>query len=124
MKRKLKWLTIVLAVLLLGFGTALLLWPRDRITAESWQKIRKSIFIHPPFLLGSATVRMTRTWRGFRMQRTAMEMDMQQYLKNRLQFPMDTLARHAGNWIASAIGLAGKGMAFSLRPPRSLRFFF
>jgi hypothetical protein len=40
MKRKLKWLAIVLAVSLLGFGTALLLWPRDRITAESWQKIR------------------------------------------------------------------------------------
>jgi|SRR5262249_7194220 len=40
MKRKLKWLAIVLAVALLGFGTALLLWPRDRITAESWQKIR------------------------------------------------------------------------------------
>jgi len=40
MKRKLKWLAIVLAVVLLGLGTALLLWPRDRITAESWQKIR------------------------------------------------------------------------------------
>jgi hypothetical protein len=40
MKRKLKWLAVVLAVSLLGFGTALLLWPRDRITAESWQKIR------------------------------------------------------------------------------------
>jgi len=40
MKRKLKWLAIVLAVLLLGFGTALFLWPRERITAESWQKIR------------------------------------------------------------------------------------
>src|SRR5215467_11717480 len=40
MKRKLKWLAIVLTVSLLGFGTALLLWPRDRITAESWQKIR------------------------------------------------------------------------------------
>jgi hypothetical protein len=40
MKRKLKWLAIVLAVLLLGFGTALLLWPRDRITVESWQKIQ------------------------------------------------------------------------------------
>jgi hypothetical protein len=40
MKRKLKWLAIVLAVSLLGFGTALLLWPGDRITAESWQKIR------------------------------------------------------------------------------------
>src|SRR6516165_6934928 len=40
MKRKLKWLAIVLAVSLLGFGTALLLWPRDRITAESWEKIR------------------------------------------------------------------------------------
>ena len=40
MKRKLKWLAIVPAVSLLGFGTALLLWPRDRITVESWQKIR------------------------------------------------------------------------------------
>jgi hypothetical protein len=40
MKRKLKWLAVVLAVLLLGFGTALFLWPRNRITAESWQKIR------------------------------------------------------------------------------------
>jgi hypothetical protein len=40
MKRKLKWLAIVLAVLLLGFGTALFLWSRDRITVESWQKIR------------------------------------------------------------------------------------
>jgi hypothetical protein len=40
MKRKLKWLAIVLAVSLLGFGTALWLWPRDRITAESRQKIR------------------------------------------------------------------------------------
>src|SRR5262249_49291668 len=40
MKRKLKWLAIVVAVALLGFGTALLLWPRDRITAESWQKIQ------------------------------------------------------------------------------------
>ena len=40
MKPKLKWLAIVLAVSLLGFATALLLWPRDRITAESWQKIR------------------------------------------------------------------------------------
>jgi hypothetical protein len=43
MKRKLKWLAIILAVSLLGFGTALLLWPRDRITAESWQKIRIGI---------------------------------------------------------------------------------
>ena len=40
MKRKLKWLAIILAVSLLGFGAALLLWPRDRITADSWQKIR------------------------------------------------------------------------------------
>jgi hypothetical protein len=40
MKRKLKWLAIVLVVSLLGFGTALLLWPRDRITVESRQKIR------------------------------------------------------------------------------------
>ena len=40
MKRKLKWLAIILAVSLLGFGTALVLWPRDRITAESWKQIR------------------------------------------------------------------------------------
>ena len=40
MKRKLKWLAIVLVVSLLGFGTALLLWPRDRITVESWKQIR------------------------------------------------------------------------------------
>jgi hypothetical protein len=39
MKRKLKWLAIVLVVLLLGFGTALFLWPRDRITAESYEQI-------------------------------------------------------------------------------------
>jgi hypothetical protein len=39
MKRKLKWLAIVLAVLLLGLGTALLLWPRDRITAASLKLI-------------------------------------------------------------------------------------
>jgi hypothetical protein len=40
MKRNLKWLAIVLAVSLLGFATALLLRPCDRITLESWQKIR------------------------------------------------------------------------------------
>jgi hypothetical protein len=40
MKRNLKWLAAVLAVSLLGFGTALLLWPRDRITKASWEKIR------------------------------------------------------------------------------------
>jgi hypothetical protein len=39
MKRKLKWIAAVLAVLLLGFGTALFLWPRDRITPESWRQI-------------------------------------------------------------------------------------
>ena len=40
MKRKLKWIAAVLAVLLLGFGTALLLWPRDRVTEDSWSEIR------------------------------------------------------------------------------------
>src|SRR5262249_34741461 len=40
MMTKRKWLAIVLAVLLLGLGTAFFLWPRDRITAESWEKIR------------------------------------------------------------------------------------
>jgi hypothetical protein len=40
MKRKLKWLAIVLTVSLLGFATAFCLRPRDRITVESWEKIR------------------------------------------------------------------------------------
>jgi hypothetical protein len=40
MKRKLKWTAVVLVVLLVGFGVALFLLPRDRITAESWKKIR------------------------------------------------------------------------------------
>ena len=40
MKRKLKWIVVVLVVLLAGFGTALFLWPRDRITADSWKQIR------------------------------------------------------------------------------------
>ena len=40
MKRKLKWIAILLIVLLAGTAAALFLWPRDRITAESWQKIR------------------------------------------------------------------------------------
>ena len=40
MKRKLKWMAVVLVVLLLGSGVALFLSPRDRITAESWKKIR------------------------------------------------------------------------------------
>jgi hypothetical protein len=39
MKRKLKWLAIVLAVSLLGFGMALFLWLRDRISAKSWRYI-------------------------------------------------------------------------------------
>jgi hypothetical protein len=39
MKRKLKRLAAVLIVLLLGFGTAVILWPRDRITAESLARI-------------------------------------------------------------------------------------
>ena len=29
-----------------------------------------------------------------------MAMDMQQYLKNRLLFPLDELAVHAGKWVA------------------------
>ena len=40
MKRKLKWTAVVFAVVLLGFGAAIFLWPRDRITAESWEKIQ------------------------------------------------------------------------------------
>jgi hypothetical protein len=40
MKRTLKWIGVVLVVLLIGFGLALFLWPRDRITRESWERIR------------------------------------------------------------------------------------
>src|SRR5262245_23145775 len=39
MKRKLKWIAVVLAVLLLGFGTALFLWPRDRITPSTYGRL-------------------------------------------------------------------------------------
>ena len=40
MKRKLKWTAAVLAVFLLGLAAALFLWPRDRITGRSLEKIR------------------------------------------------------------------------------------
>jgi hypothetical protein len=40
MNRKLVKIGVVLAVLLLGLGGAFLLWPQDRITAVSWEKIR------------------------------------------------------------------------------------
>ena len=43
MKRKLKWLAIVLAVLLLGLGAALFLWPRDKITTESYTIIQSGM---------------------------------------------------------------------------------
>jgi hypothetical protein len=80
MKRKLKWLAIVLAVSLLGSGTALLLWPRDRITAESWQKIRigmtedevAEILGGPGLDLAAAEFAWTRKNKGklpFRLQR-------------------------------------------------------
>lgn len=39
MKRKLKWTAVVLVVLLLGFGTTLFFFPRDRITVDSWKQI-------------------------------------------------------------------------------------
>jgi hypothetical protein len=39
MKRKLKWAAVLVGVLLLGFGMALFLWPRDRIT-QAWKKIQ------------------------------------------------------------------------------------
>jgi hypothetical protein len=29
-----------------------------------------------------------------------MALDMQEYLKNRLRFPLDDLARHVGEWVA------------------------
>lgn len=40
MKSKRKYLLMALALLLLGLGAAFFLWPRDRITADSWTKIR------------------------------------------------------------------------------------
>jgi hypothetical protein len=39
MKRKLKWMGVVLVLLSLDFGTALFLLPRDRITADSYKTI-------------------------------------------------------------------------------------
>jgi hypothetical protein len=40
MKRKLKWMAVMLFVFLVALGAALFLWPRDRITAASWKKIQ------------------------------------------------------------------------------------
>jgi hypothetical protein len=40
MKRKLTWTAVFLALLLLGFGAVLFLWPRDRVTHESFEMIR------------------------------------------------------------------------------------
>jgi hypothetical protein len=40
MKRKLKWLILILAFLVLGVGTAFFLWPADRITPKSWKQIK------------------------------------------------------------------------------------
>ena len=40
MKRQLKRIGVVLALLVLGGGVALFLLPRDRITADSWTQIR------------------------------------------------------------------------------------
>jgi hypothetical protein len=40
MKRKLKWITMVLVVLLAGIAAALFLWPQDRTTKASWEKIQ------------------------------------------------------------------------------------
>lgn len=40
MKRKLKWIGVVLVVLVIGLGVVLFLLPRDRITVESWKQIR------------------------------------------------------------------------------------
>src|SRR5262249_40088684 len=39
MKRKLKWIAVVLGVLLVALGAGLFLLPRDRISAESWKQI-------------------------------------------------------------------------------------
>lgn len=40
MKRKLLRIVLVLVVLLIMAGAAIYLWPQDRITEASWQKIR------------------------------------------------------------------------------------
>jgi hypothetical protein len=64
MKRKLKWLAIVLAISLLGFGTALLLWPRDRITADSWKQIRLGMTVKEvENMLGEPGSRHVDIWR-------------------------------------------------------------
>ena len=73
MKRKRKWLAIVLAVSLLGFGTALFLWPRDRITVESWQKIRIGMTEEEVAeILGAPGLR----WKEWSDQLVAMEMQI------------------------------------------------
>jgi hypothetical protein len=73
MKRKLKWLAIVLAVSLLGFGTALLLWPRDRITAESYEKIRIGMTEEEVAeILGGAGM----TWQEHRTQYARLEKEL------------------------------------------------
>ena len=40
MKIKRKWLALFPVILLLGLGTAFWLWPRDRITLDSYYEIR------------------------------------------------------------------------------------
>src|SRR6516225_7295527 len=40
MKRKLKWLVLVLVILVVGLGTAFFLWPRDKITVDSYKMMR------------------------------------------------------------------------------------
>ncbi len=47
-----------------------------------------------------------------------MEIDMQQYLKNRLQFPPDQLAKHIGEWVAWSPD--GSRIVASSRNPRRL----
>ena len=43
MKRKLIWIGVILTVPLLAAGGVFLLWPQDRITLASWEKIHSGM---------------------------------------------------------------------------------
>jgi hypothetical protein len=39
MRRKLKWIALILLVLVVGLGAAFVMWPSDGITADAYRKI-------------------------------------------------------------------------------------
>jgi hypothetical protein len=87
MKRNLKRLALVLAVLVLGLGTALFLWPRDRITAESWKKIQIGMTVKEvENILGGSGI----TWEEVRAQlRLEKKMGKSPILETQLSEPKE-----------------------------------